>query len=84
MRKHCCYVTVGDNAGVVASDYSRALLYQKYMRGHVYSKKFYDFEEAEEYVLDHIMEKAPFGCPIPMNCKMNEIIFISRLLKSCE
>ena len=63
------YAAVGDNGGV---------------RGHVYTKKFFDFTEAEDYVLDHITEKAPFGCPIPLHCRRNEIIFISKLLKSLE
>mgnify|MGYP000510738718 CR=1 FL=1 len=77
------YSVIGNNGGVVASSYDRALHYKQYLRGHVYTKKFSDFEEAEEYTLDHISEKAPFGCPIPLHCKINEIIFISKLLKSC-
>ena len=78
------YAAVGDNGGVVASSYEQVLLYKKYLRGHVYTKKFFDFTEAEEYVLDHITEKAPFGCPIPSHCRLNEIIFISKLRKSLE
>ena len=84
MRAHRYYAAVGDNGGVVASSYEQALLYKKYLRGHVYTKKFFDFTEAEDYVLDHITEKAPFGCPVPVHCRLNEIIFISKLLKSCE
>lgn len=84
MRIRCYYAVVGNNGGVVAGTYEQALLYKKYLRGHVYTKKFFDFTEAEDYVLDHITEKAPFGCPIPMHCRLNEIIFISKLLKSCE
>ena len=57
---------------------------KKYLRGHVYTKKFSDFTEAEDYVLDHITEKAPFGCPVPVHCRLNEIIFTSKLLKFCE
>lgn len=83
MARHF-YATVGNNGGVVASTYERALLYKKYLRGHVYTKKFFDFAEAEDYVLDHITEKAPLGCPVPMTCKLNEIIFISKLLQSCK
>ena len=78
------YAAVGDTGGVVASSSDRALLYKTYLRGHVYTKKFFGFAEAEDYVLDHICEKAPFGCPIPEHCKLNEIIFISKLLKSCQ
>ena len=81
MNNHCYYIAVGDNGGVVASNYERALLYKTCLRGHKYVKKFSDFEEAEDYVLDHIAEKAPFGCPIPMHCKINEIIFISKLMR---
>lgn len=77
------YAVVGNNGGVVAVDFERALQYKKYLRGHIYIKKFFDFAECEEYILDHICEKAPFGCPIPEHCKLNEIIFISKLLKSC-
>lgn len=84
MNYRCYYVAVGNNGGVVANSYERALQYKKYLRGRVYTKKFFDFTEAEDYVLDHITEKAPFGCPIPTNCKLNEIIFISKLLQSCE
>lgn len=84
MNNCCYYAAVGNNGGVVANSYERALLYKKYLKGHVYTKKFFDFTEAEDYVLDHITEKAPFGCPIPMHCKLNEIIFISKLLQSCK
>lgn len=84
MNNRCYYAAVGNNGGVVVNSYERALLYKKYLKGHVYTKKFFDFTEAEDYVLDHITEKAPFGCPIPMHCKLNEIIFISKLLQSCE
>ena len=84
MNNRCCYAVVGNNGGVVAGNYERALQYKKYLRAHVYTKKFFDFDEAEEYVLDHISENAPFWCQIPVHCKLNEIIFISKLLKSCE
>lgn len=84
MNNRFYYIAVGNNGGVVANSYEQALLYKKYLRGRVYTKKFSDFTEAEDYVLDHITEKAPFGCPIPMRCKLNKIIFISKLLQSCK
>lgn len=80
MNSRCYYIAVGNNGGVVANSYEQVLLYKKYLRGH----EFFDFTEAEDYVLDHITEKAPFGCPIPMRCKLNKIIFISKLLQSCK
>ena len=43
--KKIYYAAVGDNGGVVASSYEQALLYKKYLRGHVYTKKFFDFTE---------------------------------------
>lgn len=48
------YVTVGNNGGIVTDDYHHALLCKKYLRGHVYIRKFFDFEEAEDYLLDHV------------------------------
>ena len=39
------YAAVGDNGGVVATSYEQALLYKKYLRGHVYTKKFFDFNK---------------------------------------
>ena len=35
MPKSSYYAAVGDNGGVVASSYEQALLYKKYLRGHV-------------------------------------------------
>ena len=63
--KKIYYAAVGNNGGIVTDDYENALVCKRYLRGHVYTKKFFDFDEAEEYLLDHISEMAPIGCPIP-------------------
>lgn len=81
MKKNVFYVTVGNNGGIITGDYERALLCRKYMRGHVYIRKFFDFEEAEEYLLDHMMEIVPFGCPIPEHCEPNQMLTIKKLLE---
>ena len=79
MRK-AYYVTVGNNGGIITNDYHHALLCKKYLWGHVYVRKFFDFEEAEDYLLDHVMEMAPLGCHLPDHCRLNQIITIRKLL----
>ena len=74
------YAAVGNNGGIVTDDYENALVCKRYLRGHVYTKKFFDFDEAEEYLLDHITEVAPIGCPIPEHCKLNQMITIRKLM----
>lgn len=80
-KKYVCYVTVGNNGGILTEDYERALLCRKYLRGHVYIRKFFDFEEAEEYLLDHMMEIVPFGCAIPEHCEPNQMLTVKKLLE---
>lgn len=77
------YVAVGDNGGIITNDYDRAVMCKKYLRGHIYVKKQTCFEEAEAYLMDHIMEKAPFGCPIPDHFALNKVITIKKLMQSC-
>ena len=77
------YVAVGDNGGVIADSYDRALLCKKYLRGHIWVKKQPNFEEAEAYLLDHITEKAPFGCPIPDHFSLNKVITFKKWMLSC-
>lgn len=76
------YAAVGDNGGVITDWYDRALYNKKYLRGHVYIRKFTCFEDAEEYLLDHIMLKAPFGCPIPEHCRLNQFLSIRKLMET--
>lgn len=74
------YVSVGNNGGVITDSYDRALLCKKYLRGHVWVKKQPNFEEAEAYLMDHIAEKAPFGCPLPLKCGLNQVITFRKLM----
>ena len=37
-------------------------------------------QPAEEYLLDHITEMAPIGCPVPEHCKLNQMITIRKLM----
>lgn len=83
MKKHRFYVAVGDNGGVITSTYAHALYCTKYLRGHIYTKGHPDFESAEDYLLEHLIEKAPFDCPVPFHCKLNQVITIRKLLESC-
>lgn len=78
------YVAVGDNGGIITDSYDRAMVCQKYLRGHIFIKKQSSFEEAEGYLLDHLVEKAPFGCPIPDHFPLNKVITIKRLRSSAD
>ena len=77
MKKY--YTTVGDNGGVITDDYDRALLCKKYFQGQVYIKKLPSFEEAENYLFDHLAEKAPSECPIPDHYVLNKVVTIRKL-----
>ena len=79
MKKY--YITVGDNGGVITDDYDRALLCKKYFRGHVYVKNQSTFEDAEEYLLNHLIEKAPFWCPVPDHYALNAVVTIRKLME---
>lgn len=82
MKKY--YVAVGDNGGVITDDYDRALYCKsKYLRGHVFVKKVSGFEEAEDYLLDHLTEKAPYGCSVPDHYELNRVVTIRKLMESC-
>ena len=74
------YVVVGDNGGIIDNNYLQARVCTKYMRGHVYTRKFPDFSDAQEYLLNHLDDIAPWGCPIPKTCRLNKMITIRKLL----
>ena len=82
MSKSTFYVSLRDIGGIITDTYDRAIVCQKYLRGHVYIKKQPSFEEAEDYLLDHLVEKAPFGCPIPDHFLLNKVITIKKLMAS--
>ena len=79
--KPAYYSVVGINGGIVTDTYERALLCKKYLRGHVLVKKHPNFQEAEEALLDHLTEVAPWGCPLPDHCVCNKMVTISKLLR---
>lgn len=74
------YAVVGNNGGIIADDYERALLCKMYLRGHIYIRKFSAFQEAEDFLWDHLNTVAPDGCPLPAHFQLNKIVTISKLI----
>lgn len=82
LRNNRYYIAVGDNGGIITDSYDRAVMCQKYLWGHIFIKKQPSFEAAEDYLLDHLVEKAPFGCPVPDHFPLNKVITIKKLMAS--
>ena len=80
MNKSSFYVTVGGNGGIITDSYGRATYCKKYLRGHVYVRKFQDLQDAEDYLWDHLNTVAPEGCPIPAHFRLNKMVTISKLI----
>ena len=74
------YAVVGNNGGIIAYDYELALFCKMYLRGHIYIRKFSAFQEAEEFLWDHLNTVAPDGCPLPAHFQLNKIVTISKLI----
>ena len=82
LRNNRYYITDGDNGGIITDSYYRAVMCQKYLWGHIFIKKQPSFEAEEDYLLDHLVEKAPFGCPVPDHFPLNKVITIKKLMAS--
>ena len=80
MLKDKFYAVIGNNGGIITDDYERALLCRIYLRGHVLVKKFSGFQEAEDFLWDHLNTVAPAGCPLPTHFRLNKMVTIRKLL----
>ena len=78
------YASVGDNAVIVTDSFERAKQMQTYLRGEKIIRKFDSFDEASDYALDHLVEYAPWGCPVPERCVLNRMVTISKLKRDEE
>ena len=80
MLKDKFYAVIGNNGGIITDDYERALLCRIYLRGHVLVKKSSGFQEAEDFLWDHLNTVAPEGCPLPTHFRLNKMVTIRKLL----
>ena len=80
MLKDKFYAVIGNNGGIITDDYERALLCRIYLGGHVLVKKFPGFQQAEDFLWDHLNTVAPEGCPLPTHFRLNKMVTIRKLL----